>query len=247
MPKKDIEYGELIRRARKLNNLTQADLAERLGVSQALIAHWETGRQVPPEDRRKELERVLGISKTTQAHELEDVTGPSEFGRWVKHNREKLDFSVPKLAKKAGVTPKTIYDIESGIRPNPQNKTIERLEKALKAHVPQETKKEMAEEAKIEGIGEWRTFDFKSQDDYPTCPGIYILFAPYKHPVYVGEGGDISKRISNHEDKFWFSKMDINASAYVEISDRKIRKGIEALLIKCLGPVFNTHHKHKGW
>lgn len=36
-----------VRPLRKRLALTQQDLADQLGVSQALIAHWETGRAVP--------------------------------------------------------------------------------------------------------------------------------------------------------------------------------------------------------
>lgn len=129
MPSQNVQYGELIRRARKLNKLTQAELAERLDVGQSLIAHWETGRQSPPADRRKKLEHVLGISKDTQAGDLEDITDPSEFGLWVERNREKQGLSVPKLAKEAGVTSKTIYDIERGIITNPQKKRLHVLKR----------------------------------------------------------------------------------------------------------------------
>ena len=208
-------YSEVIRRARKLNNLTQADLAQRLGVSQGYVAQWETGRQIPGNQWRKNLARVLGISKDTRAGDLDDVEGRSEFGAWLKHNREKKDFSVPELAKEAGVTSKTIYDIESGNITNPQEKTIERLEKALKADVPQEAIDEMNKDAKFEGIGEWRDFDIKSESARPACSGIYILYTRHKIPLYVGESDNIKKRISGHIEKVWFQMIE--KSSYVEI------------------------------
>lgn len=43
-------YGERIKQARQLSALTQSELAERIGVHQATIAHIEAGRVLPPLD-----------------------------------------------------------------------------------------------------------------------------------------------------------------------------------------------------
>ena len=39
--------GKRIKELRKANNLTQADLAERIGVSLGAVKHWEQGRGEP--------------------------------------------------------------------------------------------------------------------------------------------------------------------------------------------------------
>ena len=39
--------GKRIKQLRKANNLTQADLAERIGVSLGAVKHWEQGRGEP--------------------------------------------------------------------------------------------------------------------------------------------------------------------------------------------------------
>lgn len=53
--------GELIREARKRAGLSQRELAERLGTTQAVIARWELGRTSPPFDRVVDAIRACGF------------------------------------------------------------------------------------------------------------------------------------------------------------------------------------------
>ncbi len=43
-----MEFGDILRRKREAYRMTQADLAERLGVSRQNINSYETGYKVPP-------------------------------------------------------------------------------------------------------------------------------------------------------------------------------------------------------
>src|SRR5437762_3640819 len=47
---------------RDLANLSQTDLAKRLGISSSLVSHWESGIRVPSESQVMELSRALGVS-----------------------------------------------------------------------------------------------------------------------------------------------------------------------------------------
>jgi Zn-dependent peptidase ImmA (M78 family)/DNA-binding XRE family transcriptional regulator len=47
---------------RDLANLSQTDLAKRLGISSSLVSHWESGTRVPSEAQVVELSRALGVS-----------------------------------------------------------------------------------------------------------------------------------------------------------------------------------------
>lgn len=53
--------GELVREARKRAALTQADLAERLGTTQPVVARWESGRSDPSFRRVAEAIRACGF------------------------------------------------------------------------------------------------------------------------------------------------------------------------------------------
>lgn len=47
---------------RELANLSQTDLAKRLGISSSLVSHWEAGTRVPSETQVVDISRALGVS-----------------------------------------------------------------------------------------------------------------------------------------------------------------------------------------
>lgn len=51
-----------IRRTRQRRNLSQSELAERVGVSQRTVSKWENGEVIPRSDRLAALAAVLGVS-----------------------------------------------------------------------------------------------------------------------------------------------------------------------------------------
>ena len=69
---------------RKLQNLTQEDIAEKIGVSRQAVARWEAGETAPDLDKARLLAGVLGVS-------LDDLTN-YEPG-------ENLGLSVPPRGK----------------------------------------------------------------------------------------------------------------------------------------------------
>ncbi|MGD0448906.1 MAG: N-6 DNA methylase [Candidatus Dormibacteria bacterium] len=56
----DSAFADAIVRARTRNGLTQAELAEELGVSRSLVTAWETGRSEPSEELLAEMKAILG-------------------------------------------------------------------------------------------------------------------------------------------------------------------------------------------
>jgi transcriptional regulator with XRE-family HTH domain len=113
--------GQRIRRAREREGLTQAALAEKVGVAQPTIAVWEAKDDLP-EASRKKLEEVLGplsVEKGAKASAVPD-TEVSSFGVWLRDERSKASMSVPELAKSSGVSAPAIYNLESGKIQNPQ-------------------------------------------------------------------------------------------------------------------------------
>ena len=57
-----VKTGNLIAYCRKEKGLTQANLAEQLGVSDRAVSKWETGRSLPDAGNMLELSRILGIT-----------------------------------------------------------------------------------------------------------------------------------------------------------------------------------------
>lgn len=57
-----IQIGKFIAECRKENKLTQAQLAEKLGVSDRAVSKWETGRCMPDSSLMPELCELIGIS-----------------------------------------------------------------------------------------------------------------------------------------------------------------------------------------
>lgn len=57
-----IAIGKFISQCRKENHLTQAQLAERLGVSDRAVSKWETGRSMPDASIMLELCEQIGIT-----------------------------------------------------------------------------------------------------------------------------------------------------------------------------------------
>ena len=47
---------------RKINQLTQEDIAEKLGVTRQSVAKWEAGESIPDLDKCKQLADIFGVS-----------------------------------------------------------------------------------------------------------------------------------------------------------------------------------------
>lgn len=57
-----IQTGKFIAECRKAHGLTQAQLAEKLGITDRAVSKWETGRSMPDAGLMLELAALLGIS-----------------------------------------------------------------------------------------------------------------------------------------------------------------------------------------
>lgn len=64
-------FGENLRKLRKENGLTQQELAEKAGVSQQLIGHYENGFRAPKLEKAILLAKALGVPVETINGQLE--------------------------------------------------------------------------------------------------------------------------------------------------------------------------------
>lgn len=57
-----VKMGSLLAELRKERNLTQAELGEKLGVTNKTISRWETGNYMPSVEMLEELSTMYGLS-----------------------------------------------------------------------------------------------------------------------------------------------------------------------------------------
>jgi transcriptional regulator with XRE-family HTH domain len=65
--------GRLIREARRLGGLTQAELARRLGTTQSAVSNWERGRDTPRVDTLARILEACGFEADMTFRRLDDV------------------------------------------------------------------------------------------------------------------------------------------------------------------------------
>ncbi len=236
-------FGKRLRRARIAESLTQRALADKVHVNPVQVSSWETGKGEPNEANLKRLVKLLGDfnrSRKEQAdaenpadEDVDDVPS-NAFGDWVRDTRKAAGMSRAELSEASGISWMAIRNIESGQTQNPQDKTRKRLERALNATVPADIKEEAVEERTIRGLGELSDFDPHAVEDLPTCAGVYVFYDISDRPIYIGQGQNISKRVKDHAEKFWFKRPIVNNGAYIEIQERELRYQVEQVLIKFL-------------
>lgn len=238
----NITFGERLRRTRIRNGMTQADVADKIGVTPATISNWETekGKNPLSQEQRAQLKRIFGSFKAEVNDSHEDASveaGPAPFGAWLNKQRLKKEMTVTELADKAKLSIPTIYGIEAGRIANPRAETVRQIETALDEKLPSEVKREVQEEANIEGFGELVDFDphVKDDNDLPSVAGIYVLYDISERPIYIGQSSDIRTRLREHKaEKFWYRPPIVHTGAYVEIKEKTQRVKVEKLLIRFL-------------
>lgn len=230
--------ADRIRQARLTEGLSQTDLAQKIGVAQPTIFTWETGAISPGQQQLAKLEEMLGVltqPENASGQIQEQASPPSNaFGAWLRKARSKKSMSVPQLANASGLSAVAIYNIESGRSLNPQAETKARIEAALNIRVPDDVRKEVADEQDIKGLGALTDFDPHNANALPRVPGVYVFYDISERPIYIGKAANIAERVSDHRDKFWFRQPIVFTGSYVEISDSEIRHSVEQVLIKFL-------------
>jgi transcriptional regulator with XRE-family HTH domain len=83
---------------RKLHNLTQNELGDKMGVGKTTISNWETGYSSPDTDSMFRLSKIFGCSMEYLASEDENDKGDAKFINNVTINK------VRDLAHELGIT-----------------------------------------------------------------------------------------------------------------------------------------------
>ncbi|MDR0897145.1 MAG: helix-turn-helix domain-containing protein [Oscillospiraceae bacterium] len=84
-----MQIGEVIREHRKAKNLTQEEMARRLGVTAPAVNKWEKGHSLPDVALLSPIARLLGISVDTLLCHQEEISD-AEAVQLVEQTRERL-------------------------------------------------------------------------------------------------------------------------------------------------------------
>lgn len=235
-----MDFGEWIKEKRIEADLTQAELAEKLGAKQPTIWSWEKGISSPGPKYRKAIENLFGVS-------YDDVQKIGSFGEWLSQARGRKGLTRAQLAEKSGVSQITIYFIEKGRTTSPRQNTIELLTKILGEPTKNMTE-QLEEEREVKGLGEF--LGPFAIDEWETnaeaVPAIYVLYDSIDRPVRIGQTIDLKRRLREYKDNYWwFRSPTVETFAYVIVPDEDTRGIIEKTIIKFMGSnaLFNKQHK----
>lgn len=73
-----MEFGENLKELREQHGLSQAEFAENIGVSRALIAQYETGAKAPNVNLAAKIAREFGVTIDTMMQRKENGNGRTE-------------------------------------------------------------------------------------------------------------------------------------------------------------------------
>ena len=232
-----------LREARRRSGMSQGELGDKVGVTQATISNWERAKGQPSGKQKERLRIILDLDGSS-----EDTADASPLAAWLSKHRMERGWSIPELAHNARLTPPAVYRIESGVTRNLRAVTRKKLETALGISVSRDIADEVAKDAEVKGLGSLEDFDPHDDDERPREPGIYVFYDISKRPIYVGEGKNVRKRIRDHEDKFWFKQPIVETASWIKVEDNVLRNQIETLLIKFLksNAVINKQNVERG-
>ncbi len=230
-----------IRENREKVGMSQREFARILGVSQAMVSQWENGSVLPSGEMSEKISGILGV-------DLPEPTGEFELRTWLRRKREQRRLSRGELAKRAGLSPLTIYYIETGRTESPQETTVKRLQRVL-GRLPRRVIREVEAEGTLEDfefrgpfpVSEWRE---NLGEGKTSC--IYVFYDELKRPVRIGETDDLRRRLKEYEQNYWwFRTPTVESFAYVKVNDSEFRRKAEKVMIKLVGSnaVFNAQGK----
>jgi transcriptional regulator with XRE-family HTH domain len=120
----DSTIGAILRRLRQEKGLTQREVAEAVGVSQGVVAHWENGRCAPSPRRMGRLAALLGDAVLVMSTAEAQVARRDE--KSLGAIRRRSGMSQRDVARFVGVARATVGHWETGRR-RPSNASMDAL------------------------------------------------------------------------------------------------------------------------
>jgi len=108
-----MKIGEKIKTARISANMTQAELAEKLGVAYQNIGQLESGKRKPKLETIQKIADALGVS-VSYLSGIENDTSLTSY--LIKDARERAGMTTEDLAQKSGIPVSLLEDYERGAK-----------------------------------------------------------------------------------------------------------------------------------
>ncbi|MBA2724960.1 MAG: helix-turn-helix transcriptional regulator [Actinobacteria bacterium] len=120
--------GELVREARKRAGLSQRELAERFGTTQAVIARWESGQTSPSFERVVQAIRACGLELSVR------ITKPDhDHALLIEENlRLSPQQRLERLITSRSAIEELVAKVRRSDQPSSQRSPAERLEERLR-------------------------------------------------------------------------------------------------------------------
>jgi len=167
---------EEVLRLRSALGLSQTTFGNRFDVSQATVSLWEHGHHPVGPDYVDQLYRAaesagIDLSADSSAFGADETL---LFGEWLQLERTARGLTRTELADRSGVSYQQIRNLEIGESDNPQERTRHALEEALGTSTPDAVEEATEQDAEIEDVGKFLSFDPFDEENYPDEPGVSL-------------------------------------------------------------------------
>ncbi len=113
--------AEALRAARLRADLSRAEVAQRIGVSEATVKGWENGARAPKATSHAALAKALGVG-----FEALEKPGPAD-AEDLRRLRESLGLTQAEAAGRMGIDPSALKRVEAGAELPPDPKAMARV------------------------------------------------------------------------------------------------------------------------
>jgi hypothetical protein len=171
----------------------------------------------------------------------------TQYGDWLRVELDRQGINAVDLAARTGIHINTILSLLEGRTEKPQQRTRQRIEKALQSAQPAgvgPAPQRPAVEDTWYYIGlQWTNEEI---EQVPDEPGVYIIHDRLGRPAYIGVAhkgaGGIRARLRKHNELRWTSDRRVAYSFSYALAGRmpssdpsQLAKSLEKLLIKFMG------------
>ena len=134
------KFGALIRASRIKLGLSQARVAKRLGVTRACFSGYERGKHCPGRKLHRLAKTLkldpVKLQSLRPGRRMKRLKSRTALAKFVIALRQERHFTQEEVARRAGLTSRTIAEIERGKNRHPTASLLGRISSALRSSIP---------------------------------------------------------------------------------------------------------------